>query len=93
MPCEIRREGDVLVVSCGPTRGRARCEVAACTRPAEALCDFALRGTAEGRTCDRRLCAAHRHRQGAGRDYCPAHASIASRTSRPPMPVPPNRRR
>jgi hypothetical protein len=49
-----------------------------CGRPSVARCDFKLSGKAEGRTCDRPLCATCRVRQSGGDiDYCPAHARTA----------------
>lgn len=45
-----------------------RCEY--CTRGMVALCDEPIGG---GRTCDRRMCAAHRSSVGRNRDRCPDH--------------------
>jgi len=55
-------------------RGRRRsalCEEPGCKNEQVALCDEPVEGR---RTCDRRVCAIHRHRVGSNRDRCPAHA-------------------
>lgn len=43
-----------------------------CSRMHVALCDWP---TGEGQTCDLKLCAQHRAKQGGDVDYCPAHAA------------------
>jgi len=74
------------------TRGeRAKpCSVSGCGRPSVALCDYPLSGRKAGKTCDRALCAAHRHQQnrtGADTvDYCPTHDDMAR--AQPILPFP-----
>lgn len=62
------------------TRGkRETCWNRGCDRNSEALCDCPV---GDGRTCDRRLCYKHRHRMGAGVDYCSEHL-MADREAKP----------
>jgi len=62
------------------TRGGRRaapCQEPGCTTPHVALCDWPLEGEKAGHTCDRRMCAAHRHKVGPNRDFCTPHYTAA----------------
>lgn len=60
------------VIVCGARQPRAaRCQWAGCLRPHAALCDFPI---GNGRTCDAKICEAHRLRIGPNEDRCPQHA-------------------
>lgn len=54
---------------------QAYCNVEVHHAVAPFLCDFPLYGKAQGRTCSRPLCEAHRVRDGE-LDYCPTHARM-----------------
>ena len=71
MGCEIH--GNMIVCSRG--RKRVNCDVPGCPYGCVALCDWPMPG--ESRTCDKKLCAHHRRRVGANRDYCPEHFTAA----------------
>lgn len=63
-------------------RGRGRvqkCAEPGCGDPTTPLCDEPVAG---GRTCDRRMCDAHRTRVGRNRDRCPLHAPGAASRGR-----------
>jgi hypothetical protein len=75
--------GGATAIVC--SRGQ-RPKMCACGRRSTKLCDFPLTGKAAGRTCDRPVCDAHAHRQGAHEsgphkgdsiDYCQAHHELA----------------
>jgi hypothetical protein len=76
MPCDrydLGNGGVAIVCS----RGRREpCSVAGCRATSVALCDYPLQGKKAGKTCDRRLCAAHRVSKGKDRDYCPTHEAL-----------------
>lgn len=70
MPCTpFQLPGGGWGLACGPRRPEVKCQEPGCTNPSRALCDYP---TATG-TCDRRLCALHRHTVGPDRDYCGPH--------------------
>ncbi len=54
----------------GPRERPKPCYV--CGEKTVALCDFEVRA---GKTCDRPVCALHRHEVGPDRDYCAGHAA------------------
>ena len=72
MKCEpIDLGNGVAGFVCGRGRDRRpKCSWQGCQRPSRYQCDFPI---VEAETCDRHLCAEHRHRQGKGVDYCPEH--------------------
>ena len=88
MTCEplIGKDGKVYGFICSRRRDRVKCCVCQ-VRPAVRLCDYPLRGTLAGATCDRLLCAACA-RAGTPKqpktlaemadtyDLCPAHARL-----------------
>jgi hypothetical protein len=61
-------------------RGRqprpAGCSVPHCGRPHTVLCDFPMKA----KTCDAKLCDAHRTKVGPNLDHCPAHARMGQLT-------------
>jgi hypothetical protein len=74
MPCTSykTKEGGV-VIAC--TRGRRtgqRCEVCG-AHSVDKLCDYPLRGSKAGKTCDKKLCRHCAVSVGSNKDYCPAH--------------------
>ena len=72
MPCNFIDLGNgVSIVAC--SRGSKRCR---CGRPRSKLCDFPLKGSKLGQTCDEPLCDRCAKRVGQNRDYCPAHARV-----------------
>lgn len=64
-----------MAIAC--SRSGQKCAV--CGGRATKLCDYPLRGSKEGQTCDRPLCARHAKSIGPGIDYCPAHARLAEK--------------
>lgn len=70
-------DGRVLGIVCSRGQRHARCSVPGCDRASVALCDYQLKA---GRTCDARLCAAHRGSESGARDvdHCPAHRKLAA---------------
>jgi hypothetical protein len=76
MPCVPFRSEDGSVTGWVCSRGRAqhRCK---CGRSATHQCDFPLKGSKAGGTCDRWLCAKCAVHVGPNLDYCPAHAAVA----------------
>ena len=73
MTCDRFRSGDVTVFACSRKRTVShRCSC--CGSPATKQCDAALRGSKQGRTCDRYLCDACAVAVGPDTDLCPAHA-------------------
>jgi len=63
------------------------CDEPGCHAESVALCDgpASPAGTLDfGKTCDRRICAKHRHPIGLDRDLCPTHW-IAAGCPRPRM--------
>lgn len=71
---------EARVVPCDPLPGktgwgfacgsRTVCQEPGCYERSVALCDWPL---ANGHTCDRRMCAHHRHPVGRDLDYCTPH--------------------
>jgi hypothetical protein len=50
------------------------CASPGCRLVGEFLCDYPTKGpNGEPKTCDRRMCALHRHPVGDDCDYCPPH--------------------
>lgn len=71
----------ITVIVCRRGRRRAApCSV--CSEPHTKLCDFPLKGSKEGQTCDAKLCDTHASRSGPP-DYCPAHARFVARKAKP----------
>jgi hypothetical protein len=66
----------VTMILCG-RRDRETCQTPGCNGTMVALCDFALSGKSEGKTCDRKLCAKCRRLQGPNVDFCAAHDTMA----------------
>ncbi len=77
------------VIVCGHFHEKPVCEI--CGAVGELLCDWIMeKGTAHapGRTCDRRICAAHALEVGKDKHLCPAHEAAfaqwkAQREKRP----------
>jgi len=80
MPCTPLPGGGF---ACSPGRRGSPCQEPGCRELHVALCDWPLTGPAAGKTCDRRMCSAHRHRVGKNRDYCSAHLAMSRRAARP----------
>lgn len=69
---------------CGPKqRPAAPCQHPGCTDPHVALCDYAVQRHRGSTTCDRRLCAKHKHAVPgrADKDHCDVHHKIAQSSS------------
>ena len=69
---------------CGDRR-RARCQTPGCGGQSGFECDFPLSRGPKPKTCDRRMCAAHRRPQarlGPDVDYCPVHDALAQKIAR-----------
>lgn len=74
MPCTPFRSEDGSVTGWACSRGtRHRCK---CGRVATQQCDFPLRGSKAGQTCDRWLCNQCAHHVDPDSDFCPAHAEM-----------------
>jgi hypothetical protein len=72
-PCDYIRSLDgSTAIACSRNR-RKPCSVPGCSSPATQLCDFPLKGAAEGRTCSRNLCQGHATTQPDGKEFCPPH--------------------
>lgn len=80
MPCEFKKIGDVTLIACSRGSSLPPCS---CGARAEYLCDYPLKGSKEGQTCDRPLCrrCAKLIRKTASGSihYCPAHQRIAEK--------------
>jgi hypothetical protein len=70
---------------------RPRCKT--CGGPSERQCDFKLKGSKRGKTCDQHMCSRcavpqGKHATGAHAgdtiDYCPAHARLAADAKQEP---------
>jgi hypothetical protein len=62
------------------TRGERPRRCSACkSRPATLLCDYPLRGSKAGKTCDKPLCERCAAHVGTDRDLCPAHAGLEAK--------------
>jgi len=72
------------------SRGQRRPKCKACGRPSTTQCDYPLRGSKAGKTCDAHLCDAHAVTQQCAKhsaprcpcrgdtvDYCKAHDELA----------------
>ncbi len=70
----VLENGETAIV-CSRGERRKRCKE--CNRDATKQCDFPLRGSKSGKTCDVYLCNACATPVGNDRDYCPPHARIA----------------
>lgn len=80
--CEEKELGPgIALITCRRGGRRLPCQVPGCTNPHVALCDFPLAGPKAGRTCDRRMCEAHRTRVGRDQDHCAVHAALAAKES------------
>ena len=75
MTCTRLRDGDATVFICSRVPLRHR-KCASCGAPATRQCDAPLRGSKEGKTCDRHLCDGCATRIGPDVDLCPAHARL-----------------
>ena len=73
MVCETVKTGDGYAIVC--SRGRRKPPKCACGRPSTKLCDWP---TANGKTCDKPLCAGCAVHVGRDRDHCPDHALEAA---------------
>jgi hypothetical protein len=73
----IGPDGQLLGIACSRGQRRPRCSVPGCGRYSTRLCDFRLR---TGRTCDARLCDAHRGSASGAPDvdHCPPHRRLAA---------------
>lgn len=78
MGCRKRQIDGMTVIVCARGDRRQACR---CGRPSTRLCDWPLRGKAEGRTCSAPLCDRCTSRRGEV-DHCPAHAKMAAREAR-----------
>ena len=68
MKCRVQYLEDGRVrISCGPDP-QTICQVADCDGDRVALCDYPV---ADGKTCDKGVCATHRTGVGENIDYCP----------------------
>ena len=73
MKCQVvRLPGGETAIVCGRGPRPQKCSAPGCGRLSVALCDWPV---SDHRTCDKRLCAEHRVKQGPNRDFCPEHAS------------------
>ena len=62
------------------TRGsRSKSKPCACGIPSTKLCDYPLKGSKLGSTCDRPMCDAHAVPQGKNVDYCQPYATLAAK--------------
>lgn len=73
MACHVMKlpGGGGAIICAGRGRAAARCQHPACNTPHVALCDHPL---GNGKTCDMRLCGAHRIKVGPDDDRCEHHA-------------------
>jgi hypothetical protein len=69
MPCI--RMGNAIVCTRSP-----RHRFCSCGAPADLLCDYPLRGTKAGKTCDRPICGECAVNIGPDKDLCPTHARM-----------------
>lgn len=60
------------------TRGKRPIRCAVCGSPGDRLCDFPVTVKGKRKTCDKPLCTKCSTKQGAGIDFCPAHAQIVA---------------
>lgn len=75
MPCNIVDiPGGGRAIVCTRARRTKPCDI--CHRPGGKLCDYPLRGTKAGKTCDRSLCAKCAVHRAPDTDYCPTHAAM-----------------
>jgi len=75
MRCRVQQlENGAIRIMCGPDP-KTLCEVSGCDEDHLALCDYPV---ADGKTCDKRMCEAHRTRAGSNIDYCPDHRAAAA---------------
>lgn len=80
MTCELWKGKDGAVfIACSRGQRRKRCKF--CNDPnASKLCDYPLRGSKAGKTCDAPMCARcaapqnAKHLDGDSVDFCPPHA-------------------
>jgi hypothetical protein len=71
MGCDSFRTPDGgMAIICSRGRRAPSCQEPGCRQISTALCDFP---TTRGKTCDRRMCQAHRTTVGPDRDYCAMH--------------------
>ena len=74
MRCRVQQlENGAIRIMCGPDP-LTLCQVNGCDDDHVALCDYRV---GEGKTCDKRMCQAHRTRAGNNIDYCPDHRAAA----------------
>jgi hypothetical protein len=71
MPCDPLPGGG-FVCSRGPRW--KKCSVPGCTERGTQLCDWKLKGSSAGRTCDAAICVRHATKPAPDKDLCPAHA-------------------
>lgn len=75
MACEkIPNPHGGMIIACNRGQRLKPCVSPGCTKGGDRLCDFKLRGSKAGQTCDAPVCTGHAHRVSSGVDYCPAHA-------------------
>ena len=70
MKCRVQHlENGGVRIMCGPDP-QSICQIVGCDEHRVALCDYPV---GDGKTCDKRICKAHRTRVGDNVDYCPDH--------------------
>lgn len=76
MPCKIIKNasGQTAMIVCSRSKRREPCRW--CSRPYTKLCDFKLRGSKIGQTCDAPMCNEHAHHIGHDLDLCPPHIEL-----------------
>lgn len=75
MSCRTYTHGDVTFIAC--SRGAKPC--VSCGDRSTKLCDFPLRGTKAGKTCDAAICARCAVAAGKNVDYCPPHGRLMAK--------------
>lgn len=81
-----QQELPITIIVCrrGRQRRSAPCSAPNCSEPHTRLCDFPLRGSKAGRTCDAKICDGHATCAGPGKDYCPPHTVLTAKEAELP---------
>lgn len=78
MPCRTFPLPGGAAIVCPRGQKRKLCSVPNCTGTQIALCDYPVTRAGMAGTCDKGMCATHRHHVGPDVDHCPAHAKLAN---------------